>query len=218
MPLCPRCGLRKAKRPCPALGRELCNLCCGLIMGKEAACPPLCAFRARHESYQAKRVHGKQSAGAVPEEAVARDELLGDERLSWLLFQTETPIRIAFERTPSLSDAEVLSALDDASAKIVKGRSRLIVPGENLKPANELGEAVMQSLDSARWEASVLLATGLETYGQEEKLRSLDRIRGSVRAALAHPGTDGRLYLRNLAERFARVQEYARNPMPLSKG
>jgi len=217
MAICSRCGQRKAKRPCPALGLEFCNLCCGLIMGKEAACPPSCAFLARHESYRAKRVQGKRPAGAEPEKAAARDEFQGDERLSWLLFQTETPIRIAFERAPSLSDAEVLAALDYASDKIVKGRSLLIVPGENL-PANALGEAVVQSLDSARWEASVFLATGLETYSREEKLRSLDRIRGSIRAALGYPGTDGRLYLRNLAERFARIQEFARNPKPLPNG
>jgi len=187
-------------------------------MGKEAACPPACAFWTRHEAYQAKRVLGKQPAGAVPGEEVARDEFLGDERLSWLLFQAETPIRIASEHSSSLSDAEVFSALDYALEKIGKGRRLIVLPGENLKPANELGEAVIQSLDSARWNASVFLATGLETYGREEKIRSLERIRQSVSTALAHPGTDGRLYLRNLAERFARIQEYARNPTPLDQG
>jgi hypothetical protein len=41
---CPLCGTRKARRACPALGREICAVCCGTKRVVEIACPSDCGW------------------------------------------------------------------------------------------------------------------------------------------------------------------------------
>lgn len=41
---CPLCGTRKARRACPALGREICAVCCGTKRLVEISCPPDCGW------------------------------------------------------------------------------------------------------------------------------------------------------------------------------
>ncbi len=43
---CPLCGVRKAKRACPALGREICAVCCGTKRLVEIRCPAACVYLA----------------------------------------------------------------------------------------------------------------------------------------------------------------------------
>lgn len=42
--LCPLCGQRKARRDCPALGRQICAVCCGTKRQIEIRCPADCAY------------------------------------------------------------------------------------------------------------------------------------------------------------------------------
>ena len=44
--LCPVCHSRKAKRLCPALGKDICTVCCGTKRLVEIACPPDCGYLA----------------------------------------------------------------------------------------------------------------------------------------------------------------------------
>ena len=44
--LCPLCGRRKARRTCPALGRQICPLCCGTKRLVEIRCPSDCGYLA----------------------------------------------------------------------------------------------------------------------------------------------------------------------------
>jgi len=44
--ICPLCGQRKARRACPALGRQICAVCCGTKRLTEIRCPPDCVFLA----------------------------------------------------------------------------------------------------------------------------------------------------------------------------
>jgi len=204
MTVCAKCKTRVAKRPCPALGSSLCNLCCGLLREKEVHCPAACPFLGRHKPYQEKKVLEKK-APAPSRNPFAEDEILKDERLAWLVFQLEAPFRIFAERSPSLTDKDVILALEYARGKVEKGKSLIILPGESLKPKNGLGEAVFQASENTRWEAPIILASGLEAYKKDEKLRCLDRVIRSVKY-LARDNPGGRAYLTNLAERFARIK------------
>lgn len=133
------------------------------------------------------------------------DDVLKDERLAGFIFQLEAPLAQLAERAPGLTDGQVLLALAYARDKVDKGKGILIIPGESRKPANELGEAILAASERARWEAPVLLTSGLESYSREEKLRCLDRIILSVRHS-AKGDPDGRAYLADLAGRFARFR------------
>jgi hypothetical protein len=43
---CPLCGRQKARRYCPALGRQICSVCCGTKRLTEIACPSDCVYLA----------------------------------------------------------------------------------------------------------------------------------------------------------------------------
>ena len=204
MLLCPKCGIRVAKRSCPALGSRLCNLCCGRLREKELHCPPACPHLALHKSYQERRVLERVPSRS-PHSRREEDDVLKDERLAWLVLQLEAPLAQGAERAPSLTDGQILPALEYARSKIDKGKGLLVIPGENRKPSNELGEAIFAASEGARWEAPVLLTTGLESYSREEKLRCLDRIILSVRMA-AKGNPDARTYLNDLIDRFIRIR------------
>src|SRR3981189_2749473 len=44
--LCPLCGTRRARRGCPALGHQICAVCCGTKRLVQIACPADCAWLA----------------------------------------------------------------------------------------------------------------------------------------------------------------------------
>ena len=41
---CPACGTRRARRSCPALGQQICPVCCGTKRRVEITCPPDCSY------------------------------------------------------------------------------------------------------------------------------------------------------------------------------
>jgi hypothetical protein len=49
--LCPSCHSRKAKRACPALGQQICAVCCGTKRLVEISCPSDCVYLAAARTY-----------------------------------------------------------------------------------------------------------------------------------------------------------------------
>ena len=100
------------------------------------------------------------------------------------------------------TDTEALLALEYAREKTLKGSGRLIISGESLRPVNEAGESIVQTVETCRYRASAILESGAEGYRKEEKIACLERVALGVRLNLeAHP--EGRVYLEDLARRFA---------------
>jgi hypothetical protein len=58
--LCPLCGTRRAKRACPALGRQICAVCCGTKRLIEIQCPADCAYLAASREHPAAAVVRRQ--------------------------------------------------------------------------------------------------------------------------------------------------------------
>lgn len=48
---CPVCGQRKAKRACPALGKQICAVCCGTKRVVEIHCPQDCGYLSTARSH-----------------------------------------------------------------------------------------------------------------------------------------------------------------------
>jgi hypothetical protein len=199
MAKCSRCGLRKAKRRCPALGSDLCALCCGRLREKELRCPAGCAFLVRHRPYQENRVIRKKRSFS--------EEVPEDERLSWLTLNIEVPLLEAAQRNPGFADRDALLALEYAKEKVEKSRSRLILsPGREAPARNEAGEAVYASLDQCRFEKKIILPQDVEKYSSKEKLKCLDNVILGIKF-LAKGDLAGRAYLQNLARRMERLKE-----------
>ena len=58
--LCPLCGIRSAKRSCPALGQQICAVCCGTKRNVQIQCPKDCAYLASAREHPAAAVVRQQ--------------------------------------------------------------------------------------------------------------------------------------------------------------
>lgn len=58
--VCPLCNQRKAKRACPALGRQICAVCCGTKRLVEISCPTDCVYLASARSHPPAVVQRQQ--------------------------------------------------------------------------------------------------------------------------------------------------------------
>lgn len=57
---CPRCGERKARRACPALGHHICAICCGTKRLVEIRCPSDCVYLASSRQHPPAVVERQQ--------------------------------------------------------------------------------------------------------------------------------------------------------------
>ena len=202
MSICLKCRKRKGKRPCPALGGSLCNLCCGLLREKEIHCPPSCRFLSRHRPYQEKRILEKK-AGRVPAFPGSAEDILRDPRMAWLAFHIEAALAAFAEARPSWTDKDAVLPIEYAKDKVGQGRSLLVVPGEERKPKDDAGEAVFRNVENCRHERKIVISPVPEFYKKEEKLACLERVAQSIRSAPG--GIEGRAFVQGLVDRFRKA-------------
>lgn len=201
MAQCSKCKERKAKRHCPALGDELCNLCCGLLRGKKIHCPRQCIFLGKHKTYQEEKLLQKKQAFV--------EDILDDERLMWLILHIEAALKDEADRNPKFTDRDAVLSLEYAVEKVRKGVSRLILTREERHPRNETGEAVLRNVEDCRFRKSIILVGSIETYTTEEKLKCLENVILTVKY-LARGGLEGRKYLQALEARFAKIENLSK--------
>ena len=63
-PLCPLCRRRRARRTCPALGREICTVCCATKRQTEIRCPADCRYLHSAQSHPPAVVQRRQERDA----------------------------------------------------------------------------------------------------------------------------------------------------------
>jgi hypothetical protein len=197
MPVCSHCHRRKAKRRCPALGSEICPLCCGLLRERKVHCPPTCPHLARHRPYQEKKIIKKKAALA--------EDVRVDERLNWLIVNIEAALLRIAQVRPEFTDRDAVLALEHAREKTERARTTLLVTEEAGRPSNEPGEVVSQTVEETRFEGKIILPLPLQVYKKEEKLKCLEQVILTVKR-LAADDLEGRNYLAELGRRFARSQ------------
>lgn len=209
MAKCVKCSQRKAKRFCPALGQSICSLCCGTHRQKEINCPSACPFLVKHQPYQNKRtLEKKHATGSSP--PPSGEDILNDERMAWLAFNIEIPIGQMVEKHTSMTDGDALQALDYARDKLEKESGLIILSEKNVAPKNELGEAIIQSIEKCRYEKKIIVPGQLQTYAQDEKIKCLDRVIVAVQQ-LSKDDMEGRGYLQQLIDRFSKINELSRH-------
>lgn len=205
---CSRCKKKKAKRYCIALGESLCSLCCGLLREKEIHCPPQCLYLAKHKSYQEKRtITKKQTSLSTP--SSFEEDILNDERMAWLVYSIEMPLKEFGEKNDSFTDKDAILALEYAREKIAKHKGLLLMPDEWIKPQNDIGESVYQNIEKCQYEQRIILSGSPQTYKKEEKINCLDRVILSIKY-YAKENYEGRNYIQRLLERFEKIDELSR--------
>lgn len=207
MAKCTKCGKRKAKRPCPAQGIILCSLCCGRLREKKIDCPSACSFLDRHKAYQEKREF-EQRNSSVPFPLSPEEDILADERMAWLALHAEVTFMTAAEKDSSLTDKDVQAALDYALSQIEKRRAIILTSQRDTGPSNEIGEAIIRSLNQCRYEKKIILPDDHLAYSDEEQVKCLERIKLSL-LHISKDRPSGRRYIDTVRERFAQIRSLA---------
>lgn len=203
MGLCRHCGKRKAKRSCPALGSELCSLCCGTLRERELHCPPSCRFLAEHKPYQEKRILERRV------ERAGRERRL-DDRLSWLVFTVEASLRELARRIPGFMDRDAALAVAYAREKFERAQTILVLPGDARRPQHDTGEVVVRAVEDCRFRPGGFIAAGIETYTRDDRLAALDFVARAIQTT-SGARAEGRVYLQSLADRFDEAQKASRD-------
>jgi hypothetical protein len=214
MAKCPRCNNRKAKRYCSALDESICSLCCGQLREKEVHCPATCSFLSKHKSYQERRIIEKKHVSQRLQ-ALEEEDLLKDERMAWLAFHVEMPMKEYAERNPSFNDREALLALEYVRDKIEKDKGLVLLPDQPMKPQNDLGEAMYSMIERCRFEGRIIMTGKPQTYSKQEKLNVLNRIIGILKH-LARGNLEGHSYIQAVTERFAKMKDLSRQKKVLT--
>ena len=105
---CPLCSARPAKRSCPAVGREICPVCCGTKRLVEIRCPAACPYLATSRTHPPAAVRRQQDQDL----AVLAPALGGfsEARQQLFLFTLTLVDRFRGEGLDAASDADAASA------------------------------------------------------------------------------------------------------------
>ncbi len=105
--LCKRCGVRRARRHCPALAADICTICCGTEREVSISCPLECEYlkeaHLREKSIPADRAHAHEDIKVTEEFLRDQEELL--------LFSIYSLLQACL-RTAGAVDTDAIDALE----------------------------------------------------------------------------------------------------------
>lgn len=177
---CPLCGSRRARRACPALGHEICPVCCGTKRLVSIRCPDTCAYLASartHPPAVVVRQRDRDARFVVP---LVHD--LTESAYVLLMMLQEVVKRYRPTAIPPLQDADVAEAaaslastFETASRGIIFEHRPANLAAERL--ANELRSVLEQAAKSSGRPSLV------ERHGPDA-LRRLERAARDARTQL----------------------------------
>lgn len=145
---CPLCGARTARRACPALGRDICAVCCGTKRLTEVRCPDTCGYlhsAQRHPPVATRRRDSRELAFV----ASALQRTSERQRAIFALLQTVIA-RHARTAIPPLLDGDVAEACG-ALASTFETAARGIIYEQHASslPAQRLASDLRQQIEQA---------------------------------------------------------------------
>jgi len=114
--LCPSCGQRKGRRACPALGSNICTVCCGTKRLVEIRCPADCGYLASAREHPAAVVRRRQERDAAQILPTIR-HLTERQYQLFFLFHTLI-VRYSPQGFSRLVDADVADAVAAVAATL----------------------------------------------------------------------------------------------------
>jgi hypothetical protein len=184
--ICPLCNVRKARRGCPALGRQICAVCCGTKRLTEIACPNDCAWLASAREHPPAAAVRRQQHDLSLLVQFMRDL---SERQSRLFFLIQTFVNgyQPPELQPLIDDdvTEAVAALAGTYETAARG-----VIYEH-RPSSIPAERLMTALKPVLAEAG----KGLGSAFERDAAVVLRRVGDAVAAARSHDPANRRAYL-----------------------
>ena len=107
--LCPLCGIRSAKRSCPALGKQICAVCCGTKRNVEILCPTDCVYLASAREHPAATVVRRQQRDIALMMQSMRD--FSERQAQLFLFINTFLMKYQPPELQSLIDDDVVEAM-----------------------------------------------------------------------------------------------------------
>jgi hypothetical protein len=149
---CPLCGIRKAKRECPALGKKICTVCCATKRLSEIACPESCVYLASSRANPAAVVQRRMDRDLEFMLPLISD--LGEPRVSLMFFLCSGILGHAAEAIPALHDADVADAADAVAATLETARRGVIYQHEPTSlPAQRLATVLRETIEAVKTRA-----------------------------------------------------------------
>ena len=174
---CPLCSARKPKRACPALGQDICPVCCGTKRLTEIACPADCGYLSASRAHPAAvvlRQHERDMAFLLP-----RIGDLSEAQYRLFLFAAAIALQHARQATPAPLDADVADAAASVAATLETARKGIIYEHQAASmPAQRLSAEISRALGEAAGRAGADAAR-LE----RDAATALRRLEDAARAA-----------------------------------
>ena len=145
---CRECGIRKAKRACPALSRDICSVCCATKRLKEIPCPPDCQYLVAARQHPPAAIVRRQQQDLARMVGLLRDFSEAQARLFLVVNRF-----LAGYRPPDLQrllDEDVVDAANALAATRETAAKGLIYehPPSSI-PAEKLARALKPILEGA---------------------------------------------------------------------
>jgi hypothetical protein len=210
--ICPLCGVRKAKRNCPALGKRICAVCCATKRLSEIACPESCAYLASARIHPAAAIQRRQERDLRFLLPLVSDLTEPQSRL--MLFFQAVILRHAAEAIPAVLDIDVAEAAAAVAATLETARKGVIYQHEPVSiPAQRLASALREGLVALKPESAAVAR--LEADGATA-LRQIERAARTAQDVLS--GDEAPIFLgvikRVLADRSAHRDEVEKPATP----
>jgi hypothetical protein len=167
---CPLCRARKPRRGCPAVGQEICAVCCGTKRLTEIACPADCVFLLSAQRHPAAAVKRQQERDL--NWLMATLGPLSERQLELFFLLQTIIIRHKPAAMASLVDADVAEATGSLAATFETASRGVLYEHQATSPAAE----------ALRRELKDVLT---EVIGSDSRLEreAIDVLRGIERAA-----------------------------------
>src|SRR2546423_8134229 len=123
--VCPLCGVRRAKRACPGVSRDICAVCCGTKRLTEIACPSDCPYLSTARAHPAAAVQRQQERDMAF--VLPRISDLSETQYRLFLFVQATVLQHAASAGPALLDSDVAEATPTVAATLETPRSGIIL-------------------------------------------------------------------------------------------
>ena len=183
---CPLCGTRRARRGCPAVGKQICAVCCGTKRLVQIQCPADCTYLASAREHPAAVVVRQQHRDVS---CVAQSIRDFSDRQSELFFLIATTL-VAYE-PPALQpiiDDDVADAMD-AMAGTLETAARGVIYDH--RPASLPAERLVVMLKPLVTEAG----RGLGSSFERDAAAVMRRIAAVTRETRAADPTNRRAFL-----------------------